>query len=464
MEVGGLETLEFPVDILGSEVFGSTIFVRDAYTHLFNIIAWNDTAISTGTPNKRSYIITGTPGIGKSFFGFYLIYRLAREFPDHNIEWQDNAVRVILFADGGINYQQSGYSIISVNSHGEGAFITNFTHCNTFYIADAIEPIAGRTRRFVLVTSPKRDRYKELAKAPNVYKLGMPIWDELELERLWKLRFPSITESDWRGYFSKWDGVPRSILEKTNSFYQEDLYNNCQAVDIDACMKWIGTNRYNSTSISGTVLHMTVTPEGKYEDFRVKFASLYIENIIVSYYERNMPKMITKYILDTEEDSVYASTRGYIFEAIAHWILARGGKFQVRRLGDLTEETIALPKLVQQSFYSVDEIKPGFYSRPRSRTFETIDSLCIYRVAEHDSLFQITVGRQHSIKVNGLENLSGKLMGKVRFYFVVPGDVYPRFINPQNYLNSAGQKHQRIPRWITEKVEQWVLKLDYSAF
>lgn len=67
MEVGGPETLEFPVDILGSEVFGPTIFVRDAYTHLFNIIAWNDTAISTGTPNKRSYIVTGTPGSGPLF-------------------------------------------------------------------------------------------------------------------------------------------------------------------------------------------------------------------------------------------------------------------------------------------------------------------------------------------------------------------------------------------------------------
>ena len=78
-------------------------------------------------------------------------------------------------------------------------------------------------------------------------------------------------ESGWKGYFKKWGEVPRSILERTDSSYQEKSDSNCRAVDIDLCMKWAGTNHYNTTNVSGTVLHMTVTPEGKYEDFQVKF-------------------------------------------------------------------------------------------------------------------------------------------------------------------------------------------------
>ena len=77
-------------------------------------------------------------------------------------------------------------------------------------------------------------------------------------------------------------------------------------------------------SISRTVLHITATPEGKY------FVSLYIENLVASYYEGGMQKKITKYIMNTETDSVHASTRGFLFEAVAHQILTRGGEFQVQ--------------------------------------------------------------------------------------------------------------------------------------
>ncbi|RPB19506.1 hypothetical protein L211DRAFT_853153 [Terfezia boudieri ATCC MYA-4762] len=82
---------------------------------------------------------------------------------------------------------------------------------------------------------------------------------------------------------------------------------------------------------------------------------------------------------------------------------------------------------------------------------------------DYDELFQMTVGKQHGIKVNGLENIKAKLTKKVRLYFVIPNDAYPNFINPQNYLNLQGQKHQKIPKWIND-VEQWALRLDYTTF
>ena len=36
----------------------------------------------------------------------------------------------------------------------------------------------------MMVTSPEEERFKVLAKEPNVDELGMPIWDEVELRRL----------------------------------------------------------------------------------------------------------------------------------------------------------------------------------------------------------------------------------------------------------------------------------------
>ena len=86
-----------------------------------------------------------------------------------------------------------------------GEHIAAFYSMNTFCVADAVKP--GVSQQWVLVTSPKTKRYKELAKAPNVNMLGMPLWDERELEQLRELRFSSVPESDWRGYYDHWGGV-----------------------------------------------------------------------------------------------------------------------------------------------------------------------------------------------------------------------------------------------------------------
>lgn len=48
----------------------------------------------------------------------------------------------------------------------------------------------------------------------------------------------------------------------------------------------IGTDRYNTTKVSRLVLHMTVTVKGKYKDFRVRFASLYIEKKVIEHCEQ----------------------------------------------------------------------------------------------------------------------------------------------------------------------------------
>lgn len=122
-------------------------------------------------------------------------------------------------------------------------------------------------------------------------------------------------------------------------------------------------------------------------------------------------------------------------------------------------------KTEAQTFRRVDEIQPGYYSRPLSATFESIDAI---RTGEggFDELFKMTVSTEHGIKTKGLENLLPKLtIGKaIRLYFVVPTDVYQTFSSQQKYITAKGEKAKVVPRWITENVEQWALKLDYTSF
>ena len=71
------------------------------------------------------------------------------------------------------------------------------------------------------------------------------------------------------GYYDRWGGVPRSVLEKTSSYDQNLLDAGSNEGGINVCMKWLGTDRYDTTEISGLVLHINVTAERKYQDWRV---------------------------------------------------------------------------------------------------------------------------------------------------------------------------------------------------
>ncbi|RPB19392.1 hypothetical protein L211DRAFT_853208 [Terfezia boudieri ATCC MYA-4762] len=197
--------------------------------------------------------------------------------------------------------------------------------------------------------------------------------------------------------------------------------------------------------------------------YSVRFASLYVENIVISTYEKGKKEDIIKYIREMEQNNkLLSSKRGFIFEAVAYCILRRGRVFEIRCLEYLIKKKLPLPATTLQIFHTIGEIKPVFYYRPYSKTFESIDALHI-GYGDYNELFQIMVGKQHSIKVNGLENIKAKLTKKVYLYFVIPNNIYSNFINPQNYLNLQGQKHQKIPKWINN-MEQWALRLNYITF
>ena len=77
------------------------------------------------------------------------------------------------------------------------------------------------------------------------------------------------------------------------------------------------------------MLHLTVTEDGGYEDFKVLFASLHVEARASQRYEQSMWQKFTHFIQENENDQGFASARGNIFEVLAHRLLTRGGQVQV---------------------------------------------------------------------------------------------------------------------------------------
>lgn len=75
----------------------------------------------------------------------------------------------------------------------------------------------------VFVTSPKESRWREVRKAPGSEMLFLPVYSEEEMFRLRDLCFPHLDHQGVKKRYSKWGGIPRSVLLQTAPPVQMDL-------------------------------------------------------------------------------------------------------------------------------------------------------------------------------------------------------------------------------------------------
>ncbi|CAH1757166.1 10879_t:CDS:2 [Entrophospora sp. SA101] len=143
---------------------------------------------------------------------------------------------------------------------------------------------------------------------------------------------------------------------------------------------------------------------------------------------------------------------GKWFEELAHEQLQKGGQFFVQCLEDESKslKTMLLTlnvdelkaelnglKLSKNAKILKREIKSEFYNRPHKKKQESVDSLVPHE-HEPDHIYQITVGKNHPIKVNGFKELHEYLhtYHKIYLYFVVPKDKFEDF-SYQKYVTTT---------------------------
>ncbi|KAG2451432.1 hypothetical protein HYH02_004031 [Chlamydomonas schloesseri] len=177
--------------------FRSRIYIRKCYPDLFKLLE---------NPNRKSFIITGTPGVGKSCFFYYLLTRLlALEEPPPYIVWEHWSA---------INKRWCyTHATQEVHCGNQESFDDELQNDNAWYIADGMPP-ANLTvpAHIVCITSPQRDTYRAMHKTA-AKSLYMPRW---ELEELLACRTQVYDSSVPRDLaiklFTCYGGVARYVL------------------------------------------------------------------------------------------------------------------------------------------------------------------------------------------------------------------------------------------------------------
>jgi len=320
----GMVTLPEPACLPGDGAKRSKLYVRKCYHDLFEILI-----------EQRTTLIIGTPGIGKSWFLLYVMWRLQQSPVRPVIVWEPRRSRGMRYLlKGGCAYR--GTTTLD--------FEEELQSPDTWYLVDGQEPSQmSSPAHIVLASSPRTSTYKEYVKAAQPRKLVMPLWSPDELEGLYKGVYEEVLDRGRvQSLVDKYGPVPRYVLEAPAASRLPpaardplgsdlaELKQALAAMDLEQMVRSVSALEQVPES-SHRLLHMEASNDFGLQ--HIKFASLFVgERIKEMYSDRS--KQQVRSILDAMGDnSAWRLVKGVLFEQYSHQVLSEGGTFVVHELG-----------------------------------------------------------------------------------------------------------------------------------
>ncbi|CAB4443841.1 unnamed protein product [Rhizophagus irregularis] len=192
-------TVSEDIKFFGKRSRPSKLFVRKCYNDLLGIIIDN---IKNG---KRDYRLTGNPGIGKTFFGYYLIYDLVKKGKTviYDVHTMERFVILLGQTVEEVKYLDRSNDSVEIRIY--------LSKPEVWYIVDGKPPDDSEAIT-ILICSLNRSHYKTFDKRiPDVRYMPPWSWDEINTCRA--DIFANLKEKKVRELYTKWGGIPRYILE-----------------------------------------------------------------------------------------------------------------------------------------------------------------------------------------------------------------------------------------------------------
>ena len=455
----------------GNDLFGVApdIYVRDSYRELYEIIHHR-------AGKGKHIIITGNPGIGKSCFLLYNMYRLRKE---------DKYLRLV--------YTSARYSLhvllcrgsVRVYTTEEMLGITRdlkqliyLYDCGTKGDPLPVSP-PMLSRKTIIATSPDECHTKSFVKettavkptgSPTLLTLYMPPWslDELEDFRV-RAQIPT-SKKELIDHYTTWGGIPRYMFFE--NIPKSKLDQAIVDVDPDDIMS-IPSMLYRGvvkSEVSHKLFQLHPRDDSEYQEADVHFASGYVQKVVYETHTKYCRGIVCSII---NSSRTFNSFQGDLFEQMAHGELAHGGVWKAYSLPGRNASSLDLGEPKVQFFRDIADLhqykitgaatySEQLYLRPEPKNFKSLDSILLQKGTTRAIGFQITIASKHSIHRNGLQDIRRALCNTendpFEIYFVVPSIVQSSFTKQQNYV---GTNKNVLSSGLPEHVDQFVVGMDF---
>lgn len=454
------------------------IIVRTCYKSLYSII----TAEMASGVSMPVFLITGVPGIGKSMFSLYFIYRYLQDdrFPDKSF--------FIEYAQGEyFHFQSDEAHVMRDEVSGE---VKEFSF--EFSVRKDHEPsaqdllisdIKGKQEpkqqgRWTLIfASPNSERYKQTMNAPHNYRYTMPTWSELELATANPLK------DVWYDRFVSFGGVPRLVLWDGKGQPPQHKFEDALMTKGSAVVDHFFKHGFGNIDPERSYVLMHINPpwlptanDWLYQEDPVySFASDEIFKVLAKMHMTSLLTMPINLFNAGIASEVYGgSSGGTLFEKICLWLkpIAGSNIAPSSLLAPATQISILLPcmELLPRDWKAnknkthIEMLKVGVLYQPKISNLESGDAFCVVPSTNDYWLvvLQITAGERHPVKVNGLNDIISAYPEDIRIkvvrkllVFITPLD--GKLNTVQTLHTQDGKVAQRVPP-LVQGFEQFIYR------
>lgn len=256
---------------------GSCMLVRDCYEKLFMLFEhdWSQ--------QSSHYLLLGTPGIGKSFFLYYVANRLLKGQATSSKPFK---VIIQTGSQGSARYllQKKGKSKLLSDSDMHALL----GDPDNYYLIDSSLPLVVPNAQTLLVSYPDPRLYEYYERHSVVKKVYMPTWSLAECLAAKKQIFPLCDDSSFLCNFEKLGGIPRFVLYKPNRLPVEDQLIKDEYIRESLTLLTTSKRSFLSSLMCDTIYepneivqYEVPSEDVTFKNHYVKLASLYVTQIVL---------------------------------------------------------------------------------------------------------------------------------------------------------------------------------------
>eukprot|EP01133_Synstelium_polycarpum_P010215 gene10215-11901_t len=404
------------------------------------------------SPKILHLFINGTPGIGKSMFGLFLIYQCQQQQRSVIYHNRDTPEIFDYFSFDPIssNPTVSQHPIRKIDSFLPRVSLPQSQ--NLWYITDGLAPKHLQTSCVsILIASPNDNLSRNFLKiSPEPLTLYMPLWSITELLAAREEIFPNIDVDRVKMSYCMAGGSARLAFSRSDILdLKKRIVNAINSTNFDQCWRAIG-----SYLVPSQVIHMDV--DQSYKSFTSIFASRWISMQVLILKLINTSIPLENYF-DTPDHSLYTIS-GQLYEAYVIRSLMSAKELSLIPFNDGIQPIHINSPGESQPFSSITEwISPHILYVPLDKSFPAIDLLltpgCLFRITKAKAHKPLPIADMSSYvqRLRDLHNPYNSDPLKVYLISVVPKDV-KEYQKPLMYNNLQGpsqdyEAQQGISQW-----------------